>query len=112
MRKVIKDDKVAVLYSPGFGAGWSTWNSMRADMVFCPEIVEKILSGEEVTVEFCEEIFNCDDNNLDPKGELMYFGGARDLEVVWLSKGTVFTIDEYDGSESLNIQDDMDWFVA
>lgn len=112
MRKVIKDGNVAVLYSPGFGAGWSTWNDMRADMVFCPEIVEKILSGEEVTVEFCKEIFNCDDNNLDPKGEHMYFDGASDLEVVWLYKGTVFTIDEYDGSESLNIQDDMDWFVA
>ena len=24
--KYIKDGKVAVAYSPGFGAGWSTWN--------------------------------------------------------------------------------------
>lgn len=102
MRKVIKDGNVAVLYSPGFGAGWSTWNDMRADMVFCPEIVEKILSGEKVTVEFCEKVL----------GDGLYFGGASDLEVVWLSKGTVFTIDEYDGSESLNIRDNMDWFVA
>lgn len=27
MDKVIKDGKVAVLYSPGFGAGWFTWNN-------------------------------------------------------------------------------------
>ena len=26
MDKVIRDGKVAVLYSPGFGAGWSTWS--------------------------------------------------------------------------------------
>jgi len=26
MTKYIRDGKVAVLYSPGFGAGWSTWN--------------------------------------------------------------------------------------
>ena len=25
MEKVIRDGKVAVLYSPGYGAGWSTW---------------------------------------------------------------------------------------
>ena len=26
MNKVIRDGKVAVLVSPGFGAGWSTWS--------------------------------------------------------------------------------------
>ena len=25
MNKVIRDGKVAVVVSPGFGAGWSTW---------------------------------------------------------------------------------------
>ena len=26
MNKVIRDGKVAVLYSPGYGAGWYSWN--------------------------------------------------------------------------------------
>jgi hypothetical protein len=26
VEKYIKDGKVAVLYSAGYGAGWSTWN--------------------------------------------------------------------------------------
>ena len=26
MQKVIRDGKVAVLYSPGYGAGWYTWS--------------------------------------------------------------------------------------
>jgi hypothetical protein len=26
MEKVIRDGKVAVLYSPGYGAGWYSWN--------------------------------------------------------------------------------------
>lgn len=26
MDKVIRDGMVAVIYSPGYGAGWSSWN--------------------------------------------------------------------------------------
>jgi acetyl-CoA acetyltransferase len=39
MEKVIRDGKVAILYSPGFGAGWSTWNSYSNEMIFDPDIV-------------------------------------------------------------------------
>lgn len=45
MEKLEKDGKVAILYSPGFGAGWSTWNSEWADqLVFDKEIAEAILN--------------------------------------------------------------------
>ena len=29
MEKVIENGQVAVIYSPGFGAGWYTWNQSR-----------------------------------------------------------------------------------
>jgi hypothetical protein len=40
MKKLIRDGKVAVLYSPGFGAGWSTWNQELPELVFNPVIVD------------------------------------------------------------------------
>ena len=48
MDKVIRDVKVAVLYSPGFGAGWSTWG--RGDygdkVLFDPTVVQCIETGD------------------------------------------------------------------
>ena len=56
MEKVIRDDKVAVLYSPGYGAGWSTWCSnddLIETLLFHPLIVKKVESGleKEITSE-------------------------------------------------------------
>ena len=46
MDKVIRDGKVAVLVSYGYGAGWSTWNSARSDsLLFDPDIVQMVLDG-------------------------------------------------------------------
>ena len=36
MNKLIKNGKVAVLYSPGFGAGWFTWNPTMPELIFEP----------------------------------------------------------------------------
>ena len=47
--KYIKDGKVAVAYSPGYGAGWSTWesnNALKDTMVFHPDIIKMILDGK------------------------------------------------------------------
>ena len=32
MEKIIRDGKVAVAVSYGFGAGWSTWNDIKSIM--------------------------------------------------------------------------------
>jgi hypothetical protein len=43
--KYIKDGKVAVLYSSGFGAGWYTWNDESlTGLVFDRDIVEAVLA--------------------------------------------------------------------
>lgn len=104
MEKVERDGKIAVLISPGFGAGWSTWNSdeVRDTLLFDPEIVNAVLAGDNDQAARLAA-------KKAPDG---YFGGARDLTVEWLDKGTVFEVDEYDGSESLHIIGDRNYAVA
>jgi len=103
MDRIIKDGKVAVVYSPGFGSGWYTW--ARHDdpsMMFDPGLVGLILSGDK------ERIIVY--TTLKWPNELK--GGVDDLEVGWVSVGAKFRIHEYDGSESIEIQDEIDWIVA
>lgn len=100
--KYIKDGKVAVLYSPGYGAGWYTWNSEHKGLVFDKEIVQAVLDEKpELAAEIAERKY---------KG--CYVGGAEDLVVEWLEPGTVFEIDEYDGSESLHIIGGREYLCA
>lgn len=107
--KFIKDGKVAVLYSPGFGAGWSSWcrDEDAEKVLFDPEIVAIYISvtdekqRDEMIKAYCED-----------KYPDMYIGGLRDLEVAWLPIGTHFQIHEYDGSESIDIRDEMEWTIA
>ena len=93
MEKVIRNGKVAVLYSPGFGAGWYSWNSNK-ELLFHPKLVEMVENNRqsEITTQWIQK--NLGINNV-------YCGGADDLQIEWLDEGTVFEIDEYDGSESI-----------
>lgn len=88
-----KNGRVAVLYSPGYGAGWSTWNDEenKEILLFDKEIVEAVLRND---IEKAKEIAN-------EKAPGAYLGGGHQLEVRWLPKGTVFEIDEYDGNEEV-----------
>lgn len=90
--KVIKNGKVAVAYSPGFGAGWTTWNSEISP--FEPKVIKMIQQKKqgEINEEWCEK-------NLGIKN--VYCGGADELTIEWIPRGERFYIDEYDGSESI-----------
>lgn len=103
--KVIRDGKVAVLYSPGFGAGWSTWNTLLPELLFDPIIVDFVLNKPENWLQgieaYCELVY--------PGA---YTGGASDLEVMWIPAGSQFLVEEYDGSESVVLMDEMKWIVA
>jgi hypothetical protein len=41
-----------------------------------------------------------------------YDGGVEDLVVQWVPVGTAFRIHEYDGSESIEIKEEINWVVA
>ena len=85
MNKVVRDGLVAVIVSGGFGAGWSTWN--EDEDAFDPEIV-KWIEGGKVGEPLKEG---------DNRSAL----GLGQAHIVWLPVGTLFRIDEYDGSETL-----------
>lgn len=93
MEKVIRDGKVAILYSPWFGAWWYTWNSEYEELIFHPKLVEMVENGKqnEIDDEWIKE-------NLWLE---IYCGWASDLEIEWIDEWTRFQIDEYDGSESV-----------
>ena len=96
--KYIKNGKVAVAYSPGFGAGWSTWNDIKLaeTLLFHPNIINMILSyrQSEIDTDWLIEHFG-----EEFKG--VYCGGASNLRIKMLPIGTLFRIDEYDGSENV-----------
>ncbi len=108
MNKVIRGGKVAVVVSPGFGAGWSTWSysdkeDHRNFMLFDPMLVDMIERGASAeTIETYVTSIHPD----------TYCGGAEDLTIQWLPVGTAFRVHEYDGNESIEIRDDISWTIA
>lgn len=105
MNKIVKDGKVAVIYSPGFGAGWSTWAHGNADpKVLCMDarIAQHVLDGNNTAaIATTLEIY--------PD---MYTGGGHDLSIEWVPVGCLFLIEEYDGSETVRTLEDFEFMTA
>ena len=105
MNKVIRDGKVAVLYSPGYGAGWYSWRqggTKDEAMLFHHELVAAVESGDKLSTERTAA-------RLFPD---QYLGGVAQLTIAWVPQGTQFSIDEYDGNESLSYRDSDHWVTA
>ena len=92
---ITQDGLVAVLVSPVFGAGWSTWAhdpDVKEALIFDSVLVELVLSGDfDSAARYAEHKYDA------------YAGGAEDLTVKWVPQGEQFEIAEYDGSERLRI---------
>jgi len=106
MERYIKDGKVGVLISYGYGAGWSTWNSK--EWAYDKRIIEKFL-------ELCGQYKDIDNMSYDELEKLEkdmevfmkgigykgYCGGIRGLTLEMIPIGTPIKINEYDGAESI-----------
>ena len=106
MTKCIRDGKVAVLYSPGFGAGWSTWGraEYREFLLHDEKLVELVETEQQDKIEeYVGTVY---------PGEYICVLGADKLRVEWVYLGTQFRIKEYDGSESIVYSRDDYWSVA
>lgn len=107
-----------ILYSPGYGAGWSTWadeEQSRFALTFQP-LIDAINKGEEVWSDTDEKSHMKDDfvpshpamqeftaalkEKWPEDGESFFLGGARDLAVTQVMGP--FQVLEYDGSESID----------
>lgn len=103
MEKVIKDGKVAVLYSPDYGSGWYTWNKEYPDMIFDPTMVHYVLAEKVNEAKAYATL----------KWPEAYVGGnVDDLRVEWVYEGVEFRITEYDGNEDIEFKASAGWLVA
>ena len=103
MEKIIKDGKVAVAVSFGFGCGWSS--EIGADINPMDARFNKLfIEGKhDEVVKICEEENIC------------CAEGAKDVEIVWIEEGADFVItadDQDNGNEDIIIKGDKGWYTA
>lgn len=103
MDKLEIDGLVAVIYSPGYGAGWSTWaSSFIPDLIFDPEIALWVMAKDyDMAILAAKRKY--------PK---IYTGGLLGAKVEWLPIGTHFKISVNDGYERIEILSDDGRFIA
>lgn len=99
-------EKIGILVSRGYGAGWSTWN-YRA-MAYDKRVIDfwiknkgKDLEGDKEAEEAFEK--------MGYRG--VYFGGFEDLGLEFVNVGVPWQINEYDGFETLKLLDIRDFTV-
>lgn len=99
------EGKIAVLISPGFGAGWSTWaNAESVEFaMFDKELVQLALDKVDRKV--------VDEFMISKEMDYFYTGGWEDIEIAWLEPETKFTIKENDGNESLRAVSDLSFLM-
>ena len=101
MEKVIRNGQVGVLVSPDYGAGFLTWGA-PLEAIFNPTLIELVESKKlDEAIEFAETTWPG-----------LYTGGVSGLRVVWVPEGTKFQITEYDGAESIEILNEVNWITA
>jgi len=110
MEKVIRDGKVAVLYSPGHGAGWYSWHNME-ELLYHPKLVTMVENNQhkEITENLIAELLGIIDEDDMP---WISDSAIEDLVIDWLPVGTEFVIEEYDGYESITLKEKQRWLIA
>ena len=105
VEKLVREGKVAVVYSPGYGAGWSSWNAKIAEsLMFDKKIAIAVLDGDYKKVKQIAL-------DIDPNAYLSE-AAIEDLRVAWLEIGEKFFIKEYDGWETIVLMKNFKTFEA
>jgi len=121
IKKVVKEGKVAVLVSKGWGAGFTTWttNWNPEDKNCLQQLFDPTL------VEMCKQLQSLKFFDRDRTGLLdqmleyiqktypkAFVGGIEDLEVEWVPEGSLFRVNEYDGKEEVEYFEQTKWIKA
>lgn len=100
-----------ILYSPGFGAGWTTWHSGSAEeiqfMLEYQPFIERLESGGKIDQKLEEQFINDFEEKFQTPAP--YTGGLRNLQVATVSRRV--RIHEYDGSESYEEEGEFSGWV-
>jgi hypothetical protein len=108
IQKLERDGKVGVAISNDYGGSWSTsWfdegrEHLRETVCMRADIVQSVLDGDrdgarKLAAEACGGEFD---------------GDPTHLVVVWIPKGSVFEVDDYDGVESIHIIGSREYMTA
>ena len=117
INKLIRNGEVAIIYSPGYGAGWYSWNRhyYGHELLFDKKLAELVLLKEEVRSgdarRFNKTLTQIEEYVSD-KFPDAYNGGLGNAIVRWIPKGTAFEIREYDGAESIEFVEKADIIIA
>ena len=117
MNKVIRDNKVAVLLSPTYGIGFYTQyedSPGSKNLLFDPVLVGLVEStpSNERNADWFKK-FNDRARELLPEDACYVDTDSSDIIcIAWVECGKRFIVKECDGSETIEIEDDMDWVVA
>lgn len=102
-------NEVAILFSPGFGAGWYSWHGQE-QLLFDAHLVNMVQQGmaEDINADVLAMVLGIP----HAEAETIYLGGVAELEVAWVPLGEDFRVDDYDGSESITLKSEMRWIRA
>lgn len=98
-----------VVFSPGYGAGWSTWNrdlnpAVTEAMLFDPDLIRAVLAQDWPAIR--EAITAIEDRFPDA---YIY---VPSLLIAEDTKGRPFRVTAYDGFEDIEYRDDTQWHTA
>jgi hypothetical protein len=100
-------EKVKILFSVGFGSGWYSWNTKYPELLRDERVIQWIEDGEdpEEKIELVSYLKN-------KYPEIYIRTNLDSLEIALIPKRTLFRIKEYDGSESIELRDNVIWQLA
>lgn len=102
MERAVRNNHVAVIYSPGYGAGWYTWHRVE-ELIFDPSIVYWIETSEYDKIRAYMVLKYPD----------VYVSQINfNLAIRWIPIGSQFRITEYDGAESVILQSEEQYLKA
>ncbi len=94
--------EVAVLYSPGYGAGWYSWNTNHPDILFDKDIVQAVIDKDKTKAGLIA---------LEKYPEICELGIDK-IQIEWMQPGQMFQINCFDGYESIKYNYDRSWLTA
>lgn len=109
--------EVAVVYSPGYGGGYTTWlYGARPDnvQVAVLALIKGTATVHGLTPEDPERTVRVVNGRFFLYEEWAEEGWSNgdDLVIEWVKPGTLFKIDEYDGAEHVRYASTIDWYIA
>ena len=106
MEKTIKNGKVGVIISKGWGSGFYTLGA-PLEAVFNPQLIELIEKEDfDEATEFIKKTYQ------DVYSKQSFLSNTSDLVVEWVEEGREFYVTEYDGMESIVFKDEIKWIKA